>query len=296
MNTGLPSELIAIGLLAGWSGALCAWLLSRAIFELPPEDRRWLDRPPAFIRLLWWPTRVLSHWIGGALPLAWRQSLLAQMRIAGLDYMLSPTQLVAHRIVLASCFAALAAWLAYGWQAHQPGAFALVGALIGYLVARSWFVDRVTARRRQMLKSLPFFLDLFTLCVEAGLNLTGAFQQAVAKGPEGPMRDELQRVLRDVRAGKSRTDALRTFGDRLNEPAISHLVTAIIQAESLGMTLSPVLRAQSEQRRNERFARAEKAAMEAPVKLLLPLIAFIFPCTFFVIGFPIAMQFFRVGL
>ncbi len=147
-----------------------------------------------------------------------------------------------------------------------------------------------------MLKSLPFFLDLFTLCVEAGLNLTGAFQQAVAKGPEGPMRDELQRVLRDVRAGKSRTDALRTFGDRLNEPAISHLVTAIIQAESLGMTLSPVLRAQSEQRRNERFARAEKAAMEAPVKLLLPLIAFIFPSTFFVIGFPIAMQFFRMGL
>ena len=139
-------------------------------------------------------------------------------------------------------------------------------------------------------------LDIITLCVEAGLNLTGAMSQAVAKGPAGPLRDEFSRVLRDVRAGRPRIDALRTLADRMNEPAITNLVSALIQAERMGMNLGPILRAQSEQRRNERFAQAEKLAMEAPVKLLFPLIAFIFPCTVVVLGFPIAMKFINIGL
>jgi tight adherence protein C len=99
-----------------------------------------------------------------------------------------------------------------------------------------------------------------------------------------------------VRAGKPRIDALRSFSDRMNEPAVTHLVSAFAQADALGMNLGPILRAQSDQRRAERFARAEKLAMEAPVKLLFPLIAFIFPCTFAVLAFPIAMKFIQMGL
>ncbi|TAH48610.1 MAG: type II secretion system F family protein [Betaproteobacteria bacterium] len=296
MFSHTPQMLVGIGLLVGASVALVLWVALRAIADVPAEDRTWRDRPPSFIRCVWWPTRVLAHWIGRLLPIALRQRMLVRMRIAGLDYALSPAQLIAHRVVIALLSGAFAGWLAYGWQAHEPLLFALLGSGVGFLIARSWFADRVAARRRQLLKTLPFFLDLITLCVEAGLNLTGAFQQAVAKGPDGPLRDEFQRVLRDVRAGKSRADALRTFGDRLNEPSIAHLVSAIIQAENLGMSLGPLLRAQSEQRRCERFARAEKAAMEAPVKLLFPLVAFIFPCTFLVIGFPIVVQFMRMGL
>ena len=139
-------------------------------------------------------------------------------------------------------------------------------------------------------------LDLVTLCVEAGLNLTGALQQAAAKGPAGPLREELHRVLRDVRAGKSRADALRGLAERVGEPAIANLVSTVIQAENMGMSLGPMLRAQGEQRRAERFARAEKAAMEAPVKMLLPLIACIFPCTFVIVFFPIAVRLVFEGL
>ena len=110
------------------------------------------------------------------------------------------------------------------------------------------------------------------------------------------LRDEFQRVLRDIRAGKARAIALRGMAARLNEPSVSHFTTAVIQAESMGMNLGPVLRAQADQRRTERFLRAEKLAMEAPVKLLFPLIAFIFPCTFIVLFFPIAMKFIASGL
>jgi tight adherence protein C len=89
---------------------------------------------------------------------------------------------------------------------------------------------------------------------------------------------------------------LRHMAERLNEPCATNFTTAVIQAEAMGMNLGPILRAQADQRRMERFLRAEKLAMEAPVKMLFPLIAFIFPCTFIVLFFPIVMQFMQTGL
>jgi tight adherence protein C len=126
--------------------------------------------------------------------------------------------------------------------------------------------------------------------------MQGAMTQAVSKGPKGVVRDEFQRVLRDIRAGKSRAESLRAMADRVSEAAVTNFSTAVIQAESMGMNLGPVLRAQADQRRAERFLRAEKLAMEAPVKMLFPLIAFIFPCTFIVLFFPIVMKFMNSGL
>src|SRR5690606_3603917 len=121
-------------------------------------------------------------------------------------------------------------------------------------------------------------------------NLHGALQLAVDKGPDGPLRDELQRALSETRAGMSRADALRQLAQRLDEPAVKTWVSALIQAESLGMNLAPILRAQADQRRAERFLQAERLALQAPVKMLFPLIVFIFPCTFMILAFPIAMK------
>ena len=109
------------------------------------------------------------------------------------------------------------------------------------------------------------------------------------------MQAEFQRVLRDIRAGSNRSDALRSMAQRLNHAAVSSFTSTLIQAEATGMSLGPVLRAQSEQRRNERFTHAEKIAMEAPVKLLFPLIVFIFPCVFIILLFPIAMKIMAQG-
>jgi tight adherence protein C len=86
------------------------------------------------------------------------------------------------------------------------------------------------------------------------------------------------------------------MAERLDTAPISSLVSALVQGDITGSSLGPILRAQSEQRRSERFQRAEKLAMEAPVKMLGPLIMFIFPCTFIVIAFPIVMKFLQSGL
>ena len=171
----------------------------------------------------------------------------------------------------------------------------MAGFLVGFGYPKIWLKDRIDARRRQTMKSLPFMLDLITLCVESGLNLTGAIQQAVDKGPAGAMKDEFGRLLRDVRAGKPRAESLRELAQRMDLAAVTSFVTTLIQAEATGMSLGPILRAQAEQRRVERFARAEKLAMEAPVKMLFPLIFFIFPCVFAILMFPIVMKFMQAG-
>lgn len=285
------ASTIALGL----SVAGLSWWIVSVIDAVPPEDRTYRDRPPMGFRLVWWPVQWIAHYLGPVLPLRLRQRLLVRLRLAGLDYAMAPEQFLAGQLLCAAACALLCDWLLGAFGQPVQG-WPLLAGVAGFAFPTIWLRDQIEARRRETLKTLPFFLDIITLCVEAGLNLNGALAQAVAKGPQGPLREELARVLRDVRAGKPRVDALRSFADRMNEASITNLVSALIQAENMGMNLGPILRAQSEQRRAERFARAEKLAMEAPVKLLFPLIAFIFPCTFVVLGFPIVMKFIHMGL
>ena len=115
--------------------------------------------------------------------------------------------------------------------------------------------------------------------------MTGGLTQAVQKSNDSALRSELSRVLRDIRAGKSRADSLRDLAERTGSLPIKNIVSGLIQAERTGSSLGPLLRAQADQLRSERFQRAEKQAMEAPVKLLGPLMMFIFPTTFLVLIF-----------
>jgi tight adherence protein C len=296
LNASVSVPLLA--LLFGVALALVAMLVAGAVADIPPEDRQYKDPPPLAFCLLWWPIHWCSYLLHRFVSHAPTSPLAVRLRKAGLDYSISAPQFVGARLLCALLVAGTAGWIfnalsqvqSAGWQVS------LAGALCGWAYPAIWLRDRIAVRKSLLQKTLPFYLDLITLCVEAGLNLQGAFNQAVDKGPKGVLCDELKRVLRDIRSGKSRADALRGMTQRLNEPSVTNFVTAMIQAERMGMNLGPVLRAQADQRRCERFLRAEKLAIEAPVKLLFPLIAFIFPCTFIVLFFPIVVQLMHSGL
>ena len=304
-NFNLILAFFTIGI--GLSVAAVMWLVSKALAEVPQENRQYRDRPPLGFRLMWWPVQWTNHYLSGFVPHKMHVRLLRQLRQGGMEYTISPSQFVAGRLVCAGFVALIFLWAVSSFDAGR-GAKAvpfgsliylqamLIGALCGWIYPVIWLKERIASRRRMLLRALPFFLDIITLCVEAGLNFQGAMVQAVDKGPDGAFKEEMQRVLRDIRAGRSRSDSLRAMASRLNEPSIGNFVSAVIQAESMGMNLGPVLRAQADQRRTERFLRAEKLAMEAPVKMLFPLIAFIFPCTFIVLFFPIAMKFLQSGI
>ncbi len=174
-------------------------------------------------------------------------------------------------------------------------AWALVGALIGLFYPIIWVNDQVSKRHLQISRALPFNLDLLTLSVEAGLDFTAALDTVVKKGKGGPLREELQMVLKQLKMGKTREEALKSMIVRVDLQALSQFVMAIIQADKMGTSIGKVLRIQSTQLRIERTQRAEKLANEAPVKMLFPLIACIFPTVFMVLFGPIVFAFMYGG-
>jgi tight adherence protein C len=261
--------------------------IRRSIAE---DDRTYMDPLPGPLRLLWPLVNLLVQHFGDFMPVEQVERVRLNMRRAGVEYLMTPVQFIATRIVSAVVFVALAAFT--GWMLGSVQLlWLLLAGLIGYMFPLLKLNDLRKNREKQIVRALPTFLDYIVMAVEAGLNLSGAIAQSVEKGPEGPLRIEFQKVLRDVKAGMSRLDAIRAMADRLNVREVTSFAGALAQAEKTGASVGQTLRIQADQRRVERFQRAEKLALEAPVKLIFPLVAFIFPTTFLVLGFPIVMKF-----
>ncbi len=154
--------------------------------------------------------------------------------------------------------------------------------LLGWMFPRAWLKAKVKAKQKAVLKALPDALDLITTCVEAGLGLDAALAR-VAEKSIGPLADEIANTLRDIAMGKLRREALTDLSQRVNVEELTHFVNSVIQAEQLGVGIAQVLRVQSEQLRTRRRQRAERSAHEAPIKMLFPLVLFIFPAFLLVI-------------
>ncbi len=272
-----------------------AWLAS--VLRVPiavSAQAHTRDRVPLWWRLSAPLSRPIAGHVAPLLSVRARFERRERLRHAGLEFALDAELFVAGQCAAAIGLAALVAlaWSPRGWP---PAAALVAAAVLGYLLPANWLRERVASRRRALLRDLPFYLDVITLALESGSNLSGALAHAVDKGPRGPLRDEFERFLRDVRAGRERREALRHLAQRVAVPAVGSLVAALLLAETQGMSLGPVLRAQAEQRRTERFLRAERLAMEAPVKMLAPLLVFIFPCTFVMLLFPLAARMLEEG-
>lgn len=175
-------------------------------------------------------------------------------------------------------------------------AWALLIGLVGLWYPKLWLSDQVKKRHHLITRALPYNLDLLTLSVEAGLDFTAALNKVVEKGRTGPLRDEFLIVLKQLKMGKTREEALKALIARVDLPSLTSFVSALIQADRMGTSIGKVLRIQSTQLRIERTQRAEKLANEAPVKMLFPLIACIFPTVFMVLFGPIVFKLVFVGV
>ena len=159
----------------------------------------------------------------------------------------------------------------------------------GWMLPGMWLKGRVKTRQKLVIKSLPDALDLVTTCVEAGLGLDAALAR-VADKSSGPIADEMTRMLRDMAMGKMRREALTEMADRIGVDELTSFVNAVVQAEQLGVSIGQVLRVQSDQMRIRRRQRAERTAHEAPIKMIFPLVLFIFPAFMLVILGPAGIR------
>ena len=293
----ITSDTLLLTTAAGWGGSaflfvLAIWILYRAI---PDETREFMDPLGPKLKLVWPLIRVIEYYFCTNLPNEFLERIDNQLQKTGVSYLLKAEQFIALRIVC-TIFSFLFVMLLLNALHKNIPLLLLASPIVGFYLPNIWLSDNRKRRTREVILAMPVYLDFLTMSVEAGLNLTGAMSQAMEKGLKGALRTEFGIVLRDVRSGLKRSDALRRMAERLDIQEVTSFVSSIIQAEKLGSSMAQVLRVQSEQRRNERFQRAEKLAMEAPVKLVFPLVVFIFPVTFIVLGFPIVIKFLSAGI
>lgn len=166
----------------------------------------------------------------------------------------------------------------------------LLGIGLLYFYPLLWLRRVLAFRRRAILRALPFVLDLLTLSVEAGMDFMSALQRNCERRKLDPLNEELIRMTREIQIGTPRRVALRNMAQRVDLPDLRSVAHALIQADELGVSIGAVLRIQSEQMRSRRFSLAEKLANEAPVKMLGPLMLFIFPAVFIILLGPVLRQ------
>lgn len=287
--------VLLIALLFGVAVLCFVYALGSLRNQVPTEDRAYLDPLPPILRLAWPLVRFMEYHVGRFLPAKALEGTSRQLQLTGVSFLMGAEQFFALRF-LCMTMAFLLTWFCLGALEKESPMALMVALLIGFFYPTIWLNDVRRKRIVQVQKTLPTYLDYITMAVEAGLNMTGAINQAMEKGPPGPLKHEFYLVVRDLRSGVPRAEALRRMEARMQMQEITSFVGTTIQAEKMGARLGTALRAQAEQRRSERFQRAEKQAMEAPVKLIFPLLVFIFPLTFLILGFPIAMKFLNSGV
>jgi len=166
----------------------------------------------------------------------------------------------------------------------------ILGLIVFYIFPVFWLKKVLKMRHRSIQRALPFVLDLLTLSVEAGMDFMSALQRNCQHRKLDPLNEELIRMSREIQVGIPRRIALKNMATRVNLPELRSVTHALIQADELGVGIGPILRIQSDQIRSRRFDRAEKLANEAPVKMLAPLMLFIFPAVFIILLGPILKQ------
>ena len=177
----------------------------------------------------------------------------------------------------------------YGGLSLRGVMFGAAGAAAGFLVP-DVLVYNIGAKRQEVLRrDLADALDMLTVCVEAGQGFDSSLMH-VARSVEGPVAGEFSRVLAEIQIGKSRSDAFSALSSRTKVTEIRTFVTALVQADRLGLPIGSVLREQSVQMRLVRRQRAEEKAQKVPVKILFPMLLCIFPALFIVIIGPGAIQ------
>jgi tight adherence protein C len=211
-------------------------------------------------------------------------STRARLQQAGEPMGLGAAEFIGVRAGLAVALAVIGVGLATQ-IADEPGALALFmlgGGLLGFALP-GFVIDAIGRGRKDAIRrALPSALDMLALSAEAGLSFDGAISQ-VAHRWDTALSEEFRRLLVEFQMGRERRQALRELAERSGVPALSRFANAVIQADSLGVPLSRVLHEQSSQIRIQRRQRAEERARKAPVKMLFPMVALIFPALFVVV-------------
>ncbi len=215
----------------------------------------------------------------------YRENVGRQLTSSGNPARLTPDKFISLRLLCALTFFSITSVFF-----KKVCASSVIAGFLGSFLPCVWLREKLAQRHFAIKKQLTYFLDLFVLSVEAGLDFISALNCILRKVGKGALHEEFSLLLHEIRMGKTRKTAMEDMRSRVNLPELSSLITSLIQADMFGVGLGKILRVQSDELRRKQAEMAEKLAMQAPVKLLIPLIGFIFPAVFIVLLGPILLK------
>jgi tight adherence protein C len=226
-------------------------------------------------------------------------SINRKLELAGSPANIDATMILALQAVCAVIFGGLVVLVftvgATKWPFGRVLLFAILFGGLGYMFPQLWLSSKISRRQKEIRKAMPDALDLFTICVEAGLGFDAAMSKVSEKW-ESQLSFAFARTIQEIQLGKVRREALRDMAERIGIPEMTSFVAAVIQSEQLGVSLAKVLRIQSDQMRVKRRQRAEEEAHKAPLKMLIPMALLIFPSLMIVLLTPAALRLFQSAL
>lgn len=214
------------------------------------------------------------------------------------DVTTDPTVFFLQRIVFLILFGGLGAYFGFVMQGEtfmMASLYTGGAAALGFYFPVISINSKIKKRQENIIKALPDALDLLVICVEAGLGFDMAMGKVYEKW-DNDLAIAFGRVLKEIQLGKLRREALRNMADRMDVSDVNQFVAAIIQADQLGVSMSTILRVQSDQMRTKRRQRAQEKAQQAPVKMMIPMVLLIFPSIWIVLLGPAILQVMASGV
>ena len=212
-----------------------------------------------------------------------------QLRFAGMYMDPADFQFIKYMFLIASVFISIIVMIVLDVAVMYKLLILVIGAAIGVMGPTLFLKSRVSAHQTGIKKQLPDAMDLLCVCIEAGLSFDAALLK-VSQKLKGPFIEELLAVYREIQMGRTRREALQNLCEATNLDELKTFASALVQAEQLGIPINNVMRAQSEQLRTERSQQAKEKGMKASIKMLLPMLIFIFPVVFIILMGPTVMN------
>ena len=215
---------------------------------------------------------------------------------SGLSKQINVDEFLGLQLLWGVMFPAFAFVMNFALQMGFPSFIFPALSAVGFYFPHIYLKNLSNQRQKSVEKDLPFFIDLMSLSTEAGLDFIGSIQKISDKADkDSVLAEEFHTLLKEIKLGSTRKDALQNLQKRIPSAEIKSFVTMVCDSDETGASIASTLKAKSEQMRYERFNKAEQLGAKASQKILIPMVLFIIPAVFITVFAPIALQFFYGG-
>ena len=217
------------------------------------------------------------------------EAIRKQLRFAGMFMDPADFQFIKYAFLIGTVFVTLVVIIAVDMSPMIMLLVLSIGVLLGVMGPTMYLRSRVSGHQNGIKKQLPDAMDLLCVCIEAGLGFDAALLK-VSQKLRGPFIDELMVVYREIQMGRTRREALQNLCEATNLDELKTFASALVQAEQLGIPINNVMRSQAAQLRVERSQTAKEKGMKASIKMLIPMLIFIFPVVFIILMGPTVLN------